>query len=222
MAEVQEEVHEDAPKAHEGPGTDPLIADSQAGEDSATAPGAGGSLSWARLKAVVVHRVLGVQDTPHRIAWGMAIGTVIAFTPTIGLQIMLYLAFATLLRANKISGVPILFISNPVTALPLYWFCWRVGAFLLGRSGGASDQAALQSELESASAAAQDTNLLQDIWTAEFWAQAWEVMKQMGGELWLGSLALGIAFAVPLYFLTHAGVRRFRARKAQEAALPTP
>lgn len=174
----------------------------------------GASLRWARLKALIVHRVLGVEDTPHRIAWGVAVGTVIAFTPTIGLQIMLYLLFATLLRANKVSGVPILFISNPVTALPLYWFCWKVGAFCLGRSGENGAQERLQADLESANDAAAETNLLEDIWTSEFWANAWEVMKEMGGELWLGSLILGIAFAIPLYFVTRMAVRRFRKRRS--------
>lgn len=183
--------------------------------ESGNGPGArqvseGASLRWARLKALIVHRVLGVEDTPHRIAWGVAVGTVIAFTPTIGLQIMLYLLFATLLRANKVSGVPILFISNPVTALPLYWFCWKVGAFCLGRSGGHQEQARLERELESANSAAAETNLLQDIWTSEFWANAWDIMKELGGEIWLGSIILGVGFAVPLYFITRLAVRRFR------------
>jgi uncharacterized protein (DUF2062 family) len=174
----------------------------------------GASLRWARLKALIVHRVLGVEDTPHRIAWGVAVGTVIAFTPTIGLQIMLYLLFATLLRANKVSGVPILFISNPVTMLPLYWFCGKVGAFCLGHTTERGGRARLEAGLASANDAAAETNLLEDIWTSEFWANAWEVMKEMGGEIWLGSTVLGVGFAVPLYFATRIAVQRFRRRRA--------
>ena len=80
-----------------------------------------------RLRSLIVHRILGVRDTPRRIAWGVFLGTVVAWTPTLGFQIMIYVAIATLLRANKVSGIPILFISNPVTAVPLYWSCWKVG-----------------------------------------------------------------------------------------------
>ena len=178
-------------------------------------------LWWARAKAVIIHRVLGVQDTPHRIAWGMAIGTVIAFTPTIGLQIMLYLAAATLLRANKISGVPVLFISNPVSAVPLYWACWRFGAFLMGSNSTSGNEEQLQGALDNANANAAETSLWEDIWTSEFWEQGWETMKALGGELWLGSLVIGVALAIPAYFVTHAAVRRWRKREKRKT-LATP
>ena len=62
--------------------------------------------------------LLRVRDTPRRIAWGVFLGSVVAMTPTLGFQIVLYVAIATVLRANKLSGIPILFISNPITAVP--------------------------------------------------------------------------------------------------------
>ncbi|MEM7608644.1 MAG: DUF2062 domain-containing protein [Myxococcota bacterium] len=174
-----------------------------------SAEGGRRGLWWARLKGVVVHRILGVQDTPHRIAWGMAIGTVIAFTPTIGLQVMLYLLFATVLRANKLSGVPILFISNPVTAVPLYYGCWRLGVLLLGSS---ADEGGDRSRFE---AFAGGGDLGDSLLSAEFWSAAWDTLKDVGAELWLGSVALGVAFAIPFYFLTRVAVVRFRARRSK-------
>ena len=86
---------------------------------------------WEKLKDVVVHKILGLDDAPSRIAWGVFLGCVVAMTPTLGLQILLYVSLATLLRVNKLSGIPILFISNPFTAVPLYGFCWWVGNLLL-------------------------------------------------------------------------------------------
>jgi hypothetical protein len=86
---------------------------------------------WRRLQQIVFHNILHLDDTPHRIAWGVFIGAMIAFTPTLGLQILLYLPIAALLRANKVSGIPILFISNPFTAVPLYYTTWSVGAAVL-------------------------------------------------------------------------------------------
>lgn len=86
---------------------------------------------WRRLQQIVFHNILHLDDTPHRIAWGVFLGTMIAFTPTLGLQIVLYIPIAALLRANKISGIPILFISNPFTAVPLYYTTWSVGAAVL-------------------------------------------------------------------------------------------
>jgi len=171
---------------------------------------------WRRLKNVVVHRILGVSDTPRRIAWGMFLGTVIAFTPTIGFQIMLYVAFATMLRANKVSGIPILFISNPFTAVPLYWFCWKVGAFVMGRGGGDSEAFnALMERIEAGEETAAEKDIWTDIWTADFWSDVGNVLLDMGLELWVGSFVLGFACAIPLYFLTLVGVRSYRRAKGR-------
>ena len=40
---------------------------------------------WRRLKQIVFHNILHLDDTPHRIAWGVFLGAMIAFTPTLGL-----------------------------------------------------------------------------------------------------------------------------------------
>ncbi|MAQ19874.1 MAG: hypothetical protein CMN30_34355 [Sandaracinus sp.] len=164
---------------------------------------------WQRLKNLVVHQILGVADTPHRIAWGVAVGSVIAWTPTLGFQIMLYLAFAALLRANKVSGIPVLFISNPFTAVPLYWLAWKVGDLAL--HGGESEGGiSAVSRMQEAEAEAAETDLLTDIWTADFWEDLGETLLSMGAELWLGGLILGVAMAVPFYFLTLWAVTIYR------------
>lgn len=175
------------------------------------------ALRMARLRGVLVHRVLGVEDTPHRIAWGFAIGIFVAFTPTLGLQIMLYLALSTALRANKVSGIPVLFISNPLSAVPLYWFCWRVGAFILGAGDGEGPTALLAALEDSENA----PPLSEVILTEAFWSDAWAAMKSMGAELWLGSCVLGLLFAVPGYFLVRRGVGAFREQRAKRKAAPS-
>ena len=50
------------------------------------------SLHSARDKLwhVLEHHILGLNDEPHRIARGVFLGTVVAFTPTLGLQMMIY------------------------------------------------------------------------------------------------------------------------------------
>ena len=159
---------------------------------------------WRRLKDVVVNRILGVADTPHRIAWGVLLGSVIAWTPTIGLQIVLYVAIATALRANKISGIPILFISNPVSAVPLYWFCWWVGNLIL--HGGGEMDPAVERALERQLSGEAEIDML----SGEFWSEIGGALGALGVELWLGSFVLGFATGIPLYFLTLAGVKTYR------------
>ena len=88
--------------------------------------------AWKRLKNFFVHRVLHVDDTPHRIALGVAIGVFVAWTPTIGFQMPLTVALAWLLGANKLFSVPFVWISNPLTFVPIYMPNYLVGRWILG------------------------------------------------------------------------------------------
>ena len=79
-----------------------------------------------------IYRVLHVDDTPHRIALGVAVGVFVAWTPTVGFQMILTIFLAWLLRANKLVGVPFAWISNPFTLIPIYMWCnYNVGRLLL-------------------------------------------------------------------------------------------
>ena len=62
-------------------------------------------LLWQKVKDFVVYGVLHADDTPHRIALGVAIGIFVTFTPTLGFQMILVAVIATLLRANKFVGL---------------------------------------------------------------------------------------------------------------------
>ncbi len=172
---------------------------------------------WRRFKDLVVRRILGVGDTPKRVAFGVFLGTIVAWTPTIGFQIVLYVAIAALLRANKVAGIPILFISNPLTAVPLYWTCWKVGDWVLNGGGGEADAAhnALMSNVDDANQAAAETHLWHDIWTSEFWERLGETIIDMGVEIWTGSLIIGVSMAIPLYFITLMAVRAYRRARGQ-------
>lgn len=168
---------------------------------------------WQRLKDVVVNRILGVDDTPQRIAFGVFLGFLIAWTPTIGFQIVLYVAIASLLRANKVVGIPVLFISNPLTAVPMYWFCWWVGSLLVhaGMPPKEPNEEVVRRHVEETSADQPDWYVA--IFTSEFWENVGSQLWELGGEMWLGSLVVGIATGVPAYFVTLHLVRGFRHRR---------
>ena len=73
-----------------------------------------------KIKRFFIYRVLGLNDTPHRIALGLAIGIFVTWTPTIGFQMVLTVVLSTLFRANKFVGVPFVWISNPLTVVAIY------------------------------------------------------------------------------------------------------
>ena len=79
-----------------------------------------------RARKFIYHNVLHADDPPHRLALGAAIGVFVAFTPTVGLQMMLTVSLAWLLRANKVIGLPVVWISNPATLVPIYYSCYVV------------------------------------------------------------------------------------------------
>jgi len=158
-----------------------------------------------RLKDFFVYRVLHVDDTPRRIALGVAIGVFVTWTPTIGLQMVLTVALATLLGANKAVGVPFVWISNPFTFVPIYLPCYLVGGFLLGgRFGpGAFHEAVRQAAT------------CQGAW----WMYVWEwlcALWPIYPALWIGGVLIGGVLAVVAYVLVYRAVvvfRRFRARR---------
>ena len=152
-----------------------------------------------KLKRVFIYRVLHVDDTPHRIALGLAIGIFITWTPTMGFQMVLTVLVATLMRANKFVGVPFVWISNPVTALPLYGGNFYVGTCIL------PGEYSLDAFCQSVSRA---------VFTGGGWvdkiAAWWEATIDFFWPLWTGSIVVGLALALPTYIATRWGVVRYR------------
>jgi uncharacterized protein (DUF2062 family) len=56
--------------------------------------------------------------------------------PFFGLQTLLSVAVASLVRGNHLLAAAGTWVSNPLTYLPLYWFNYRLGCLLLGPGRG--------------------------------------------------------------------------------------
>ena len=85
-------------------------------------------LWWRKTK----RSVLLINDTPHRVALGIGIGTFIAYQPIVGIQMIVGALLAMLLRANITATLPPAWITNPVTILPIYLTLHWVGNLFLG------------------------------------------------------------------------------------------
>ena len=154
---------------------------------------------WRKTRHFVVHSILGLDDTPHRIAMGVAIGIFITWTPTIGLQMILVVSLATLLRANRLVGVPLVWISNPLTLVPIYGPSYYFGMKLLG---GDYTWAGF---LEAIEHGMQD----QESWWGNV-VHWWEALERVFWPLWTGSLIVGFVLAVLAYVATYYGVIGYR------------
>lgn len=73
------------------------------------------------------HRILVMESSPRAIALGTAVGIFVAFTPTIGVHMLLAAGLAALLRANPIPAAAMAWISNPLTIPPIFTLTYKIG-----------------------------------------------------------------------------------------------
>ena len=147
-----------------------------------------------------------LRGSPRAIAGGVAIGMLVAFTPTIGFQTVLALALATLLGANRPVSIVPTWITSPVTAAPIYAFTYSIGNVLWR----GPDVATVARALEGAS---------RELETLDFLAlrRQLEVFLQLGIDvfvpLMIGGLVVGGVAAAISYPLTLRLVVRLRTRR---------
>ena len=155
-----------------------------------------------RIERFFIYRVLHVDDTPHRIALGVAIGIFVTWTPTIGLQMVLTILLAMLLRANKFVGVPFVWISNPLTIVPVYGPNYWIGSKLLG-------EGYTWSRFIEATAGA---TALTGTWTEKvqaYWSAFWPIFP----PLWMGSIMMALVLGGITYPLIRYAVVAYRRRR---------
>ena len=75
----------------------------------------------------VLRWVLKLRSTPKAIAGGLGLGTFIAFTPTMGIQLILAVLAATFFNLNRPAAVIPVWITNPITVAPIYTFNYWLG-----------------------------------------------------------------------------------------------
>lgn len=161
---------------------------------------------WKRAKDFCVYKILHADDPPHRLALGIAVGMFVTFTPLIGFQMMLSVFLAWLLRANKLVGIPLVWISNPFTIIPIYYPCYRLGCAMLGETVVNSKWSHLGTEWRQLLADPTTT------WNIKvrFW---WEGLMDFIGPLCLGCLVVGTIFAIASYYLSLVMIRSYRLRR---------
>ena len=66
----------------------------------------------------------------HSVALGLALGLFVGFMPIFG-QMFIAAALAIIIRVNLPIAVMAVWVSNPLTIAPLYFFSYKVGTWLL-------------------------------------------------------------------------------------------
>lgn len=117
----------------------------------------------------------------------------------------LAVGLAALFRVNKAVCVPVVWVSNPLTMVPLYGGCLAFGRFLLGSNDGHG----VGDLLGSFAAKTAELSWLD----LEFWSQLFTSLADLGAELWLGSLVIGLPVAIISYPVTRWLVSSHREKR---------
>lgn len=131
--------------------------------------------------------VLGFNEPPERLALAFAIGSFIAFTPTVGLHTISAILIASLFRVNKVVAFAGTLISNPYTQIPIYVASYWFGSTVLGQKIGLNIE-----------------------WGNLTLKTLWVQFKPILMPLFVGSIALGIVASIVSYFIFYYGIQRYR------------
>ena len=78
------------------------------------------------------HRVGRIDDSPYRLAAGLACGVAVSFSPFIGFHVLLAVVIAFVIRANMFAAAIGTIAGNPWT-FPFIWaLTYKVGALFSG------------------------------------------------------------------------------------------
>lgn len=150
-----------------------------------------------------VAKILQIDDSAESIALGTAIGVFIAMTPTVGIQMILVLIVCAIVPANRLAGLVTVYISNPLTMVPIYYVDYLAGIWALGEK--AIGYHAFDTQIQSAFSGASEAGII---------AQSYEVLgllsRELMGPMMLGGALIGLVLAIPTYPLIVKAVRSHR------------
>ena len=140
---------------------------------------------FKRLLRFMYLRIVRANDSPPRVAAGVAVGVFLGIFPTFGLGLVLAYFFAIIFRINKAAAVAGSLIMNPVTT-PFFWSLSAiVGGALIG-----TERDIILAELRTGS-----------------------IFKAIGPAFYaylLGNVLLAVVFAAIAYFVTLEIIRKHK------------
>jgi len=146
------------------------------------------------------------SGTEHQIALGLGIGMFIGMLPIVGIQMVVSAGCATLARANRLAAILPVWLTNPLTIVPIYSFNYWIGWLLVG------GPSLMDFRQEFHKVIAPEKGMV----------EALKSLAAMGLEtllpLWLGCIIVGLVCAIPTYFAGFAMVRDLRTQLAKRRA----
>ena len=149
--------------------------------------------NWLNRRIRLIYlKLLRLRGNPKVVAKGLAVGVFAGCFPFFGIQSLIGLFLATIVRGSRVAALAATWISNPLTYVPLYIFNYKIGKLLLGT---------------------EDTVLpTLDI-------ESFTAFKELGSvfaiTLLTGSFVVGMILAIVTYFYGLAILERLHSRRVK-------
>ncbi len=140
---------------------------------------------FKRILRFMYLRIVRANDSPPKVAAGVAVGVFLGIFPTFGLGLVLAYVFAMIFRINKAAALAGSLIMNPLTTP----FFWAISAILGGALIGTERDI-----------------ILKELTTGN-------IFKALGPAFYaymLGNILISIVFAVASYFITLEIIRKHK------------
>jgi uncharacterized protein (DUF2062 family) len=149
-------------------------------------------------------RLLTLDDSPHNIAMGVFIGTFVAYQPIVGAQMIVGAIVCRMIGANVVASLPLAWITNPVTIVPIYFATYKLGVVFTGGEMTYED-------IEG---------IFDQIAALGFWNGLVEGYRFLAGIFWpmvVGGAIVGVVNGVAFYVVVRRVVARFQAARPRRA-----
>jgi len=157
---------------------------------------------WRGRLVTMWQKTMSQTGAPHRVALGGAIGFFIGWLPIVGIQMAVSLVVCAAMRANFVASLPGVWISNPITVLPIYWLINQFGALFAGRAITWEGMEIISAEL-----------MKLGIWDGTMY-----LFIEVGNvtlAMFIGGGIVGLINAVIVYPIVLVMVRRYQQRLAE-------
>lgn len=158
------------------------------------------------VKRRFLRSILIINDTPHRVAFGIAIGTFVAYQPIVGVQMILGVFLALAFRANVTATLPPAWITNPLTIVPIYMGLHWLGNLFVGGPG------LRWSQLREALQQINTVRSEQGLWSSLVFGFN-EFMTTIIYPMAIGGAIVGVLNALLFYYLTYKAISAYQHRK---------
>lgn len=164
---------------------------------------------WALVRSKLVEPILRAQGSPVSIARGAALGMWFTLTPTVGIQMFLVTVVGIPWKANVPIAIALVWLSNPLTIVPMYYAFYWVGTLLMGVTTHSYKELAVVFLDLVRRVDEPDWNLL-------------DGLRVLGTEVLtpmiVGSIVMATAVAIPTYHVALRLAWRRHARRLREQA----